>query len=289
MTEIDATIEKIVDKVMDTKPHKKSRVPLSAFAEAEPMGSDWDAIKHAHSLGDDRSFFIDAALRDVTCLDAAMIGDLEETGGEDRQRIEGGVSLTRVRVVDPKTLRGTLTTYSPHVLELLHGHIEPSGKYLAERTFLGLGSDRIPIKDARVVVLGENGVRAPTGLELPAKRSRLFPVSREQLAAHAGIFFTRHYEWSVSIGRPGGMSVSIATDPIGAQEVFRLRDIPEGRSRRAALLHWVREHWRKRRTDPSEKTKVMTHLRGATSFVWNGLACKIRPSVHDVRRLRGVA
>jgi hypothetical protein len=96
--------------------------------------------------------------------------------------------------------------------------------------------------------------------------------------------FVRRYDWTVSLGHGDGPCVRFDTDPIGAREVFRLRDIPEGASRRAALRHWVAEHWRKRRSDPAEEAKVRAHLRGATEFTWNGLRCKIKPSEYDAER-----
>jgi hypothetical protein len=63
--------------------------------------------------------------------------------------------------------------------------------------------------------------------------SRLMPVV-------AGFSLRRRYLWSVLIGEaedePRGRFV---TDPLGVREVFRLRDVPPGKQRRAALLHWV--------------------------------------------------
>lgn len=92
------------------------------------------------------------------------------------------------------------------------------------------------------------------------------------------------YHWCVDIGFHGP-AVTFVTDPVGAREVFSLRDLPEGRSRRAALRHWVKEHWRKKRTDPLSVAAVREHLRGATQFSWNGLNCRIRPAAYDLERL----
>lgn len=94
----------------------------------------------------------------------------------------------------------------------------------------------------------------------------------------------QRYQWEVSLGLEGGASFAFQTDPVGAREVFRLRDLPNGANRRAALLHWVAEHWRKRRKDPTEEAKVRAHLRGATAFVWNGLTCRVRPAEFDVEQ-----
>lgn len=101
--------------------------------------------------------------------------------------------------------------------------------------------------------------------------------------------WTRRFNWRVSIGFEDAPAVSFMTDPVGAREVFRLRDIPNGKSRRTALTHWVREHWRQKRDVPEESVKVREHLRGASEFVWNGLRCRIVPSAIDQERAAGIA
>lgn len=94
--------------------------------------------------------------------------------------------------------------------------------------------------------------------------------------------FARRYDWRVCLGYEGFPSLSFVTDPSGAAEVFRLRDIPEGRARRAALLNWVSAHWRKKRNDPDNLSRVKKHMRGARRFVWNGLTCEVLPSEYDL-------
>jgi hypothetical protein len=91
------------------------------------------------------------------------------------------------------------------------------------------------------------------------------------------------YNWRVELGLQGVEStIALQTDAIGAREAFRLRDVPKGSGRRAALRHWVREHWRQRReSDPS---LVRSHLRGAERFTWAGLDCRIVPSSVDALR-----
>jgi hypothetical protein len=91
----------------------------------------------------------------------------------------------------------------------------------------------------------------------------------------------------VLLGEEGVPRARFVTDPIGVRAAFRLRDIPAGKTRRAALRHWVQEHWRKRR-DPSKEDRafVREYLRGATHFGWSGLSCQIEPSKEDQRRAK---
>ncbi len=75
--------------------------------------------------------------------------------------------------------------------------------------------------------------------------------------------------WTVTLSIPGvPPALILLTDAIGIKELFRLRDCPEGRDRRAALLHWVREHWRANRHDPETEAMVRQHLRGGREFDW---------------------
>ena len=85
--------------------------------------------------------------------------------------------------------------------------------------------------------------------------------------------------WSVYLAHEGSIGIRFCTDSTGVKEVFRLRDIPNGASRRSAVLHWVRGHWRN--NGVSDPTWVKAFLRGGTTFCWNGLVCKIRPSKAD--------
>jgi len=100
------------------------------------------------------------------------------------------------------------------------------------------------------------------------------------------IQFTLELSWTVTIGTCGKLGLRFFTDPTGARESFRLRDIPNGKSRRAAILHWVRAHSRRiHRDDPSAMADVMKHLRGQREFVWNDLRVAIHPSVSDAHAL----
>lgn len=109
-------------------------------------------------------------------------------------------------------------------------------------------------------------------------------VEKFDIAIAHGIELRREYLWSVLLGEEGLPRARFVTDALGVREAFRLRDIPPGRERRAALKHWVRQHWRQQRADPAAKSWVRAHMRGATDFAWNGLSCRVEPSREDVRR-----
>lgn len=88
-------------------------------------------------------------------------------------------------------------------------------------------------------------------------------------------------EWSVIFRMPDSPGIRITSDPIGIRELMRIRDVPNGMSRRQALRHWVKGHYRKSRVDKNVDSEVRQHLRGATKCDWFGLNVEIVPSMTD--------
>jgi hypothetical protein len=176
-----------------------------------------------------------------------------------------------MRTISPRDCRGKVRFVTPKLLEWSSAIIRPDGGYVSGVNYVGAGKD-----ESRWVHLGPPG-RDGVGRTIMGQE-------RNVLLMGSSIQFTRHYHWHVSLGYEGGLAINLATDPVGAREVFRLRDIPEGKSRRAALRHWVAHHWRKKHDDPAAEVAVREHLRGATRFAWNGLICEIRPSKDDLNR-----
>lgn len=99
------------------------------------------------------------------------------------------------------------------------------------------------------------------------------------------IFACCYRYFSVAIGHESAAhKVKLMTDATGIHSWFKLRDKPEGKSRRDALIHWVKEHWRKFRDDPAMETKVREHLRGRLDFDWFGMKSSIiLPKADEVK------
>jgi len=102
--------------------------------------------------------------------------------------------------------------------------------------------------------------------------------------------WSRRTCWTLELGMADAPAVIVNTDPTGVRELLRMRDVPEGRTRREALRHWVSAHARKNRKDPDVEHQVRRHLRGAMECDWFGLRCKIVPSPIDTAAVKaGVA
>jgi hypothetical protein len=205
---------------------------------------------------------------------------------------EGTWTFARVKTLKPADWRGRLKGFSPRMIEVAHRVIEPNGRAVSVKMPYHLLRGRAVPANA---MLG--GLRIATGAEgyvdpshYGGKKADPFDedwaTGIAQLAG--GLALRRHYLWSVMIGEGDGPRARFVTDPSGVREVFRLRDIPPGKARRAALLHWVRQHWRKRREESAnDRSWVREHLRGATGYTWNGLHCCIQPAAADLARIAG--
>lgn len=76
-------------------------------------------------------------------------------------------------------------------------------------------------------------------------------------------------------------SLTLLTDPTGVKEFWKLRDVPTGRTRRAALLHWVEQHWRQTRNDPEVEAFVRAHMKGESALKHGKFEAVITPSTED--------
>lgn len=93
----------------------------------------------------------------------------------------------------------------------------------------------------------------------------------------------RQASWVSNVSlEPKGISLDLPSDPTGVHEMWKLRDIPEGAKRRAALLHWVSDHWRQNRYDPEMEGYVRKHLRGQNECTLGGMKIHITPSAVDM-------
>lgn len=95
--------------------------------------------------------------------------------------------------------------------------------------------------------------------------------------------FLRRPQWTVELSLTKGRTgVGLNTDADGARAIVNMLGREQTRSgRRSALVHWVKEHYRQRRTggDPS---LVRSHMRGASGVSAGGLWATIWPSRDDI-------
>lgn len=287
------------------------RTPASHEADSTLLDSVLDSLAHLIGGSDERQHSAWPKAR-IEAFDGFELFDFRLAGGEDdllAARDPGdapiwpmdarwafwipddhpsipstGWMFKRVRSLSPAVWRGKLGRVFPRMVEHHELFVPPTGSAVGSTAPFGLAGGRAI--HAGIYNHPRMGV-AITPASVHARRGSTLDVSGEQFdvsLAH-GIELRREYLWSVMLGEQGSPRTRFVTDPLGVREAFRLRDIPPGRERRAALRHWVREHWRRKgRESAQDRAWVRAHLRGATEFTWSGLRCRVEPSREDVRR-----
>ena len=245
----------------------KMFVPIGYFDGAVPF--------HIAPLKDQTDYFLtDVTPRDINGWDFTSIVS-SSLGGSH-------YNLWRFRKVPLSALRGKCRPISPFVGELAGASVTLDGEYTSYRELLNW-SDRD--KDWKLVT-----VHADSRINIFAAMSNGYKFGtskcdddlRTVANISLGAKITSDYWWTVTFRAQSSLGIRLPTDAAGAKEALRMRDVPEGRSRRAALRHWVRHHLRNKQSQ--DPTPVREHLRGAVECDWFGLHCTIAPSPFDLRR-----
>jgi hypothetical protein len=105
------------------------------------------------------------------------------------------------------------------------------------------------------------------------------------------VSFTAYFEWFVYIREnDNSIGIKIPIHPESFNDIFELRNIPEGAERKKAILHYVKSHYRRHRVETYNMDErlvyVKKYLRGETKFNWRGLQVNIIPSQDDVNILQ---
>ena len=257
------------------------RVPAAMFDGFEPFDRD---DEESWVLNGKTAY--DQPVWPVDCAVAHLYGEAQE----EVDWPEGTWTFTRFKTLAPKEWRGVLHRFYPRMVDEMQMYVRPNGKVETVRNPYALLPDGTVISPARTTSGGTRGHNSPvanyvmdTSFWGTRGSHRTEDDVHLAIALIGGLMLRKRYLWSVLIGEGSGPRARLFTDVVGMREIFRLRDIPPGKARRAALLHWVREHWRKRR-DPSanDRAWVKAHIRGVWSYQWNGLLCQIVPSESDI-------
>ena len=238
----------------------------------------------------DAGGFLHGAVDDVPVwpMDARWAYPMDSMGAPAESSAPGW-HFHRVRNTDPAAWRGRLRRVSSRMYEVAECFVDETGSAWGSSVpvcvFRGRAVETFCAQEphgglGRLHSFGNIG-----RVMVPAAPQLADNYDDEKIAFAHGIELRREYLWSVLLGETGVPRARFATDAAGVRSVFRLRDIQPGASRRAALRHWVREHWRKlRRTSAADRAWINAHLRGRADFTWNGLSCVIEPSRDDLRR-----
>jgi hypothetical protein len=189
------------------------------------------------------------------------------------QQDNGTWHFQQARSISAKDVRGKVRLASRYMLRIDTVSMFPDYRSMAATEIFSMIGKRWVPSDIKTTIRCHDTVR----YQLPEDYSHV--EGKCNLAISMAL---RHrYEWSVSIGEPGGASFRFATDPTGIRAILGERDKGES-GRRDALRSWVTSHWRQKRSDPDAEVYVRKHLRGSETFSWRGYVCDWSPSAYDV-------
>lgn len=242
-------------------------VPLHSFAKTEPIGFAESVPELFHGF-EDLQLLTEVMPSDlVSPLNISLMGPITD-GGPDT----GLVAARRLRQVKRPLL--PVKQYARHIVAV--------EQLFLDRT-TGTGKTSI-------MYFGNNGEDWNAWIHMPKGKPlvEVDPGLVWMLRVALGLQFGRDYLWYVNLKWPGAdAGVYLPTTPFGARELFKLRDYEPGKSRRAALIHWVQEHSRRIRKGTDEETEIWVreHTRGRVVFKWQDMEGAIYPSPYDLRRL----
>jgi hypothetical protein len=256
-SKIRARVFDVVRRIIDIPPASGSNLKnlRKDFLRPPPM-KEFQGIDPVLLYKDQRQWFFHPRECTPKILWPVDVCVIQPSGGDDI-----GLLVQRWRSIQPREVRGYAKLVSPYMMRRDVG-AESAGQFVTVSSLHSYIGGRWPFADAQ-----------PTSDNLLDAGGLAIAVALRQ-----------RYEWAVNIGFEDLPSVRIATDPTGMKELFRLRDVADGRDRRDALMTWVSDHWRKDRVDPDVERYVRKHMRGAAKFDWRGMVCEIKPSQFDLEQ-----
>lgn len=241
------------------------QVPIGYFSAVEPMvDSLIETLPDHEAMFCSNPFSMEPKLSELVMKDLDVGLIVNANGVKDCR-----FAVERVRVVPPTALRGKVKGSAAINVEHTSAFIYKDLTYEATRSYLGKagnGFRHFEYNDARIERLSNEANR------------------QEETACRmaVSVALARRFMWHVQLGYIGVPSINLMTDSTGVGEILKARDVSVRKGKREAILHWVASHWRRYRRDPDRLTRVKDHLRGKTSFEWDGLHCTVIPSIEDV-------
>ena len=254
----------ILDKLSNYQRESKAgscNIPLNYFNRAYVM-SKHTLEGQTGLIDEEAGIFADARISDLsTPLDVSILRD--DVVDDD---VHYGIMRVK-HISNVKKLRGKVAKFYPIVVEVTACFIKKDGTYETFMRYLTLinGQWRIICTTHEREHLRTDFLKFKEDMHNAVKLA-------------IGLAFSNRYDWFIEFGYKDGATLSFPCTPEHCKDVFKMRDVPDGKSRRAALKNWVASH--KRKVGDSQ-VDVRKHLRGSYNFNYDGLFCKIHPSEYD--------
>jgi hypothetical protein len=189
--------------------------------------------------------------------------------------------FSRIKSVTPQEVRGRVSMVVPKMIRFWHASIYDNSTWFASDRVVGLINKRWRALDLNIATARMTGAGTIVSGRIDSEQIR--DEINNSVAAELSLALTRRYDWHVALGpSKDGPRILLPTNPTGCLKFFQNRQRAATASRRAALRHWVSNHYRE--TDSTGLSYVRDHLRGHTEFVWSDLECELLVSAFDLEK-----
>jgi hypothetical protein len=190
------------------------------------------------------------------------------------------LQFNRLWTAEPASMRGRVKFLPSRIAWLASAQFDED-RWYASMTPVGMINGKWRALDAGMITTANRSSKGT--VESVVRHDRDYHDEVDRVASlMQGVALTARYDWHVALGLANGPRILLPTSPGGCLALFRNREKRDDETRRAALRHWVQNHYRER--GEREMAYVRDHLRGATSFGWRGLDAEIFVSQFDLEK-----
>lgn len=184
--------------------------------------------------------------------------------------IDGFTRLAFAKTIDPSSVRGRVKLFGKHMVWAASIDVDRNNKVAS------FGSGYFTRMNKRWTdAIGQSVAMPHFGVF-----SQGLVLGPSVLIGHV---LRQRYEWSAIFHFPTGLRLRFGCSAEAALELFKDRAIGDDETRRRAILHWVRKHWRKNKfSQAAAASEIRRHLRGTTLINWRGLDVTIVPAMHEI-------
>lgn len=231
-----------------------------------PHMEQWPFVDMDPLLGNVEEFLVDDGARATWPIDFANCIPTSDTNLDWRITYSRSMSL-------PEARKCNCRVFSPKMLSLEQVSFQ-DGQW-------DWGTAKIALLNRRWV----DALRGPVSSKkdmLGFRDGNAKPIDPHLGDMIAGAALRHRYEWSAIFTFPSGLNLRFGTTATGVLAIFKDREKEASDLRRAPILHWVRQHWRRGQTTAETIRQVKAHMRGKEQFVWSGIPVTVVPAEYEI-------
>jgi|SRR5215472_1798092 len=266
---------KMLDALLTLSYRNTERLALRDQADCleQLYNRDFMFFDHAHTMPGSSEFFFNPTGEEAEFAQAVWPIDCGVAITK-----EDGLDFYHIETTNPAELRGKIKLVPSKIVTLRNVHIG-SDDWFADTRYVGLFANNWIFIDQGITQQQARGGVNYHRVRLAS--SHLRQEVQDTVGMMFSVAFNARYAWHAALGVANGPRLLIPTNPSGCLALFANRKKGDAEARRAALRHWVHNHYRE---NDQDLIYVRDHLRGTVDFEWYDLIGEIRVSEFDLEK-----